>query len=79
MHTASFRFYTNLTDFLPSDQKQLSFQFRFRGNPGIKDTIEALGPPHTEIDLILVNAQPVGFEYAIQNGDWGSDYPRFRN
>ena len=69
MHSASFRFYANLNDFLPSEQKQLSYQYRFRGKPGIKDAIEALGPPHTEIDLILVNAQPVGFEYALQDGD----------
>lgn len=79
MHTASFRFYAQLNDFLPGEQRQQSFEHRFRGKPGIKDAIEALGPPHTEIDLILVNSQPVGFEYALRDGDRVSVYPRFGN
>jgi uncharacterized protein with PIN domain len=79
MHTASFRFYAQLNDFLPGEQRQQSFEYRFRGKPGIKDAIEALGPPHTEIDLILVNSQPVDFEYALRDGDRVSVYPRFGN
>ena len=31
----------------------------------VKDLIEACGVPHPEIDLILVNGQPVDFDYAI--------------
>jgi uncharacterized protein with PIN domain len=31
----------------------------------VKDVIEACGVPHPEIDLILVNGQPVDFDYAI--------------
>lgn len=77
MHSASFRFYAQLNDFLPEVQRQVRFRYRFRGKPGIKDAIEALGPPHTEIDLILVDAEAVGFEYALQDGDRVSVYPRF--
>jgi uncharacterized protein with PIN domain len=33
----------------------------------VKDVIEACGIPHTEIDLILVNGQPVDFDYSIAN------------
>src|SRR4029453_9371658 len=31
----------------------------------VKDAIEACGVPHPEIDLILVNGQPVDFDYVV--------------
>jgi hypothetical protein len=31
--------------------------------------IEALGVPHTEVDIILVNDSPVDFGYLVQDGD----------
>ena len=32
--------------------------------------IESFGVPHVEIDLVLVNGLPVGFDYLVCNGDW---------
>jgi uncharacterized protein len=43
----------------------------------VKDVIEALGVPHTEVDLILANGVPVGFSYLVQHGDYISVYPCF--
>ena len=37
--------------------------------------IEALGVPHTEVDIILVNDGPVDFGYLVQDGDSVSVYP----
>lgn len=79
MHQAHFRFYAELNDFLPPSQQHTTFQHRYRGNPAVKDIIEALGPPHTEIELILVNGMAVGFDHALQHGDRVSAYPRFRS
>jgi uncharacterized protein with PIN domain len=79
MKQASFRFYAELNDFIEDICQYKRCQHRFRGQPGIKDVIEALGPPHTEIDLILVNDKPVGFDYALQDGDRVTVYPRFRS
>jgi hypothetical protein len=31
----------------------------------VKDAIEACGVPHPEIDLILVNGKPVGFDHCV--------------
>ena len=39
--------------------------------------IEALGVPHTEIDLILVNGDSVDFSYIVRDGDRISVYPMF--
>jgi len=41
--------------------------------------IEALGVPHTEVDLILVNGKSVDFGYIIQHGDRISVYPTFES
>ena len=76
-HEAQFRFYEELNDFLPEQRRKQSFARSFRGAPAIKDTIEAMGVPHTEIDLILVNGQSVGFDYQLQPGDQVSVYPMF--
>jgi hypothetical protein len=77
MHSASFRFYANLNDFLHRRDAHRRFQYAFWGNPAIKDAIEAIGPPHPEIDLILVNGRSIAFDYALQDGDRVSVYPRF--
>jgi uncharacterized protein with PIN domain len=76
-HQAHFRFYEELNDFLPEQRRKRDFAQPFRGSPAIKDTIEAVGVPHTEIDLILVNGQSVGFDYLLQPGDRVSVYPVF--
>lgn len=74
---ASFRFYEELNDFLPRNKRKVSFEHHFEGSPGIKDVIEALGVPHAEVDLILVNGESVDFPYRLQDGDRVAVYPVF--
>ena len=74
-----FRFYGSLNDFLPLGRKQQEFTYQVKGNPSIKDTIEALGVPHPEVELILANSQSVDFSYCLQDGDRFSVYPHFSN
>lgn len=75
--TAFFRFYEELNDFLPQEKKKKEFAYVFSRNPAIKDSIEAIGIPHTEIDLILVNGESVDFSYQLQQNDHVSVYPTF--
>ncbi len=79
MPKGTFRFYEELNDFLPKHRKKTTFEAEFRGKRSIKDMIEALGVPHTEIDLILVNGKSVDFNYILQNGDRASVYPVFES
>jgi len=74
---AVFRFYEELNDFLPRQRRKTAFAHHFRNKASVKDMIESLGVPHTEIDLILVNGESVGFDYAVRNGDRLSVYPVF--
>lgn len=76
---AQFRFYAELSDFLPLERRQRVFSHEFDGKPSIKDTIEAIGVPHPEVDLILVNGESVGFGYHLRNGDRVSVYPVFES
>ncbi len=76
---AEFRFYEELNDFLPEVRKKKTFTYAFRGKPAIKDAIEALGVPHTEVDLILVNGKSVRFDYHLQPADHVSVYPLFES
>jgi hypothetical protein len=77
MAIAQLRFYEELNDFLPVDRKKNPFDHTFRGRVSVKDLVESLGVPHTEIDLILVNGQSVSFSYLVQDGDRISVYPVF--
>ena len=77
MPEASFRFYAELNDFLPRERRQVTFKHAFAGRSSVKDRIEALGVPHTEVDLILVNGVSVDFAYILQDGDQVSVYPVF--
>lgn len=76
---AEFRFYEELNDFLPPERRKRALRYQFRGHPGIKDPIEAFGVPHTEVDLILVNGESVGFDYQLRSGDRVAVYPMFES
>ena len=76
-HAAEFRFYEELNDFLKPERRKQTVPYRFDGHPGIKDPIEALGVPHSEVDLIVVNGESVGFDYQLQPGDRVAVYPVF--
>jgi uncharacterized protein with PIN domain len=74
-----FRFYAELSDFLPPVKRQIAFAHYFEGRVSIKHLIEALGVPHPEVDLILVNGQSVDFSYLVQDGDRVSVFPVFES
>jgi uncharacterized protein with PIN domain len=76
---ADFRFYEELNDFRPPALRKTTTTYRFSGAPGIKDPIEALGVPHTEVELIIVNGRSVGFDYRLRHGDRVAVYPVFES
>jgi hypothetical protein len=76
---AWFRFYEELNDFLPASRRKCRFPHAFSRRASIKDMIEALGIPHTEIEVILVNGESVDFSYIVNDGDDVSVYPMFES
>jgi uncharacterized protein len=73
------RFYAELNDHLPRDQRQKVLEKSFFVPGTVKGIIESLGVPHTEVELIVVNGESVPFSYVIENGDRIAAYPMFES
>ena len=63
--SAEFRFYEELNDFLPRERSKRSFRVDCARDANVKHAIEALGVPHTEVELVLLNGESVGFDHAL--------------
>jgi uncharacterized protein len=74
---ATLRFYAELNDFLSRRRRFVAFEHEFAASPPVKDVIEGCGVPHTEVDLVLVNGEPVGFGHHLCDGDRIAVYPVF--
>jgi uncharacterized protein with PIN domain len=74
-----FRFYEELNDFLRESRKGIEFSHQVKGSPSVKDAIESLGVPHTDVDMIIANGNPVDFAYRLKQGDQISVYPVFES
>lgn len=77
MLTATFRFYGELNDFLPPNRRQRQFDCACAHEATTKHMIEALGVPHTEVELVLLNGESVGFGRLLQQGDRVAVFPAF--
>jgi uncharacterized protein with PIN domain len=67
------KFHGDLSFFLKS--KTALVERQFREKTSIKDVIESCGVPHPEVDLILVNGQPVDFAHVVERDTDVDIYP----
>ncbi|MEP6998001.1 MAG: Mut7-C RNAse domain-containing protein [Betaproteobacteria bacterium] len=74
---ADFRFYEELNDFLRPELRKHTFSHAFNGTPAVKDVIEAIGVPHAEVDLILIDGESVDFARRLHDGNRVAVYPVF--
>lgn len=74
---AEFRFYEELNDFLPEERRKRDFAIEVDRARSVKDAIESVGVPHTEVDLIVVDGESVGFEHLLRGGERVAVYPMF--
>ncbi len=72
------RLYGPLNDFLPPARRGTTIHQRLAGSPAVKDVVEAIGVPHPEVELVVVNGEPVGLEHRLRAGDRVAVYPAFR-
>jgi uncharacterized protein with PIN domain len=77
--TAIFRFYEELNDFLAPHLRRREFSCVCARAATTKHMIEALGVPHTEVEVILVNGESVGFERVLEPNDRVAVYPKFES
>ncbi|KAA3654217.1 MAG: twitching motility protein PilT [Proteobacteria bacterium] len=77
MTRTHFRFYAELNDFLAPDRRHREFSADSPDTASVKHVIEALGVPHTEVELVLVNGESVSFDHQLADGDRVAVYPVF--
>jgi uncharacterized protein len=77
MGKITLRFYEELNGYLPPGKRKRDFEDSFEGRCTLRQVLEEHGVPGSEVDLILVNGQPVDFGYTVQDGDRVSIYPVF--
>lgn len=69
--------YAELNDFVAPESRGATVRRPFRPHQTVKDVLEAMGIPHTEVDLILVNGSPRDFSYRPHSGDRIAAYAVF--
>lgn len=79
MAVAAIRVYGELNDFLPVEWQQGEIRYAFQGTPAVKDAIEALGVPHVEVELVLLNGESVDLAARLGDGDRLAVYPKFES
>jgi uncharacterized protein with PIN domain/sulfur carrier protein ThiS len=75
----SVRFYEELNDFLPASRRKTDVHVTVPAGATVKALVEDLGVPHTQVDLLLVNGESVGFDFRLSDGDRVSVYPVFES
>ena len=73
------RAYAELNDFLAPAARGTTVRRPFRSHQTVKDIIEALGIPHTEVDLILADGRSIGFAHRPTVGARLAVYPMFES
>src|SRR5258705_3509618 len=63
------RAYAELNDFVGSESRGVTVRRPFRPHQTVKDVLEAMGIPHTEVDLILVNGNAEDSAHRPTAGD----------
>jgi len=66
-----------LNDFLPAERRKVTFAWQFEGTPAVRDLIQAIGVPHSAVDLVLVDGRSVDFSARLHGGERVAVYPAF--
>lgn len=75
--SANYHFYAELNDFLSTKERNKAIKHTFNNSPVVKDSVEALGIPHPEVAIVMVNNKLVGFDYKVQDGDSINVFPYY--
>ncbi len=77
--SASFRFHGELAHFLPRERRGRSFAYDYARAATLKNAIESLGVPHTEVGRLLVNGEPATLQRTVRERDTVEVFPADAN
>jgi len=75
MATARFRFHGELAEFLPREQRGAEFEHACARAASLKNAIEAIGVPHTEVGHALVRGERATLDRTVREGDAVEVFP----
>jgi uncharacterized protein with PIN domain len=75
----TFRLYAELNDFLSPERRQKAFTLALKTPVTVREAIESLGVPLSEVDLILINSRPSAMNRFLHDQDYVSVYPVFES
>jgi len=75
MVTATFRFHGELTGFLARDRRGVAFDHACARAATLKNAIESVGVPHTEVGRLTVNGQPATLARIVRETDVFEVFP----
>ena len=76
MATARFRFFGDIGQFLAAPKRDAPFEFSCARAASLKNAIEALGVPHTEVGPVTVNGEPATLQRMVRDSDLIEVRPR---
>ena len=79
MPHVTFRFYAELNDRLPLERQRVAFEQQLPDRTTIRDALNLLAVPASEVDLVLVNGNSVDLSYEVKDGERISFYPVFES
>jgi sulfur carrier protein ThiS len=77
MPKVTVRFYEELNEYLPLDERKKDVEVRLEGRSTVREILRGRGIPQGEVDLVLVNGHSVALDHVVQQGDRVSFYPVF--
>jgi len=78
MSSARFQFPPDLERFLRAEHRGRQFAYACARAASLKNAIEALGVPHTEVGAVLVNGEPATLQRTVREGDVVEVFPQPR-
>jgi len=78
MSSARFQFSPYLERFLRPQHRGRPFAYACARAASLKNAIEALGVPHTEVGAVLVNGEPATLQRTVREGDVVEVFPQPR-
>jgi uncharacterized protein len=78
MSLASFRVHGALGNFLARERRGVTFDYACARAATLKQAIESIGVPHTEVGRVLVNSQPATLARIVREGDAIEVFPHER-
>ena len=69
------RFFGDLDDLVAPWRRNHYSSVSVHAGTTVKDLVESLGVPHTEVDVIVVNGRSVGFDERVHEGDRVDAHP----